>query len=181
VVELPPILYLLLIVIAVLSGIFDFREHRIPNWITLPGLILGLVANTVLAYRTGWRFALAGMMAAMLVYLPLYLIRGMGAGDVKLMVAIGAIVGPLNWAILFLSTAIVGGVAALALIVLRRRFYETWFNLQLLLASLVRFRAPYKNTSALDVRSTQALRMPHAISIAGGVFALIAISYLRFV
>lgn len=178
-VELPAILYLLLIVIAVLSGIVDFREHRIPNWITLPGLLLGLGANTILADRTGWRFALTGMMAAMLVYLPLYMIRGMGAGDVKLMAAIGAIVGPLDWAVLFLSTAIVGGVAALALIVLRRRFYETWFNLQLLLAALVRFRAPYKHHSALDVRSTQALRMPHAISIAGGALTLIVISYLK--
>ncbi len=178
-VVLPAILYILLMVLALVSGVVDWREHRIPNWITVPGLLLGLAANTILADRTGWRFALTGMAAAILVYLPLYLIHGMGAGDVKLMAAIGAIVGPLNWGILFLSTALIGGLAALALIVLRRRVYETWFNVQLLMGSLLHFRAPYKNTSALDVRSTQALRMPHALSIAGGALTLIAVSYLR--
>ena len=49
----------------------------------------------------------------LLVYVPLYLIRGMGAGDVKLMAAVGAIAGPGHWLGIFLATAVIGGVVSL--------------------------------------------------------------------
>ena len=157
---LPVILYILLVGITISSGIVDYREHRIPNWITVPGLLLGLGANTVLADRTGWRFALMGMLAAIAVYLPLYLVRAMGAGDVKLMAALGAIVGPLNWGVLFISTAIIGGVAALALVVRRRRFYETWFNLQLLVFLSTPFSPALQKQ--LGTRRAKHTGSPHA-------------------
>ena len=73
---------------------YDVRYRRIPNWLTAIGVLLGLGLNTFL-YQ-GWpglRFSLMGLGLAFGIYFGLYAVRAMGAGDVKLMAAIGALVG----------------------------------------------------------------------------------------
>ena len=116
----------------------------------------------------------------MAVYVPLYLLRAMGAGDVKLMGAIGAIVGPTSWLSIFLAAAIVGGIAALGLLLIRRRLFESLLHIQIILSELAHFRAPYRSNPALDVREKGALRMPHGVSIAlGTVLATFALGSMH--
>jgi prepilin peptidase CpaA len=177
---LPAVQIALLATTVCASGFFDFRERRIPNWIVLPSLLLGLMLNGF-SHTPGFKDAVLGLLLALVVYVPLYLIRGMGAGDVKLMAAIGAIVGPQNWIVIFLATSLIGGAAALALVMRRGRYYETFFNLSLLIADIFHFRAPYKDSATLDVRNPNALRMPHGVSIACGTLAALTLSHLRVI
>ena len=90
----------------------------------------------------------------------------MGAGDAKLMAALGAIVGPANWFSIFLITAVLGGITGLIAAIVTGRARQTFSNLYIMLIALMNRTAPYKMTPQLDVRSNAGLRMPHAVSIA---------------
>jgi prepilin peptidase CpaA len=165
---------IILIALVFTAGVYDIKWRRIPNWLALTGLLLGAALNGFLFEWAGVKATLLGVGFAFLIYFPLYLLRGMGAGDVKLMMAIGAIVGPGTWFGIFLTTGIIGGLVAVLLLVARRRLQKTFWNVRMLLDSIVHFRAPYANPE-LDVRSAQGLRMPHGAVIAVGTVAFLAL------
>jgi prepilin peptidase CpaA len=104
-------------------------------------------------------------------YFVLYLLRAMGAGDVKLMAAVGAIVGPADWFSVFIATAIAGGVLAVVLMVWKGRVWETLQNTFFIVGELVHLRAPFTRRKDLDVKNPGALRMPHGVAIAAGTLA----------
>ena len=88
-------LIILMLLLAVASGI-DIQQHRIPNILSLGGLLLGI---TLQAWASGLSGVMAGVGGAAVglgIFLPFYLAHGMGAGDVKLMGAVGAFLGPHN-------------------------------------------------------------------------------------
>src|ERR1700693_231262 len=118
----PPVIFQIVLVLLVTrAAIYDIRFRRIPNWLVLTGLVLGLGLNTFLFRWSGARASLLGIGLAFLIYFPLYLMRGMGAGDVKLMAAIGAIVGAANWFGIFVVSALLGGLVALIVLLVRGR------------------------------------------------------------
>ncbi len=176
---LPSVFYIVLVAIAVAAGGYDFVRRRIPNWITLPGLLAGLVLNAVRDQWSGLEFALLGTGVALAVYIPLYLLRAMGAGDVKLMAAIGAVVGPVNWIFIFLAAAVIGGAIAGVMVLKRHRFHDTMLNLWLLLGDFVQLRAPYRTHPQLDVRGPDSMRLPHGVAIASGALITVALTLVK--
>jgi len=102
----------------------DVKSHGIPNWLVLIGIGLGLLLNSVLPEgygfvssltgALGFNKALAGMALGLVLMLPLYILKGMGAGDVKLMAMTGAFLGPNAIVGTIITTFIVGGVLAMA-------------------------------------------------------------------
>src|SRR3982750_2902867 len=173
---MPILLKVILIGVVLVAGAYDARYRKIPNWLSLSGLILGLGINTLLSGWGGLGAAALGFGLAMLIYTPIYLVRGMGAGDVKLMAAIGAIVGPHDWLGIFIATALVGGVVSLTAVVIKKRTHQTLLNLATILSELLQFPPPAKTDSRLDVRNPNALRMPHALNIAAGCIAFLCLS-----
>ncbi len=171
---MPVVLKVALLAVVLVGAVYDFRSRKIPNWLSLSGIILGLGVNTLLFQAHGLRVALLGFCCSLAIYVPLYLLRGMGAGDVKLMAAVGAIVGPQNWLILFMATALVGGVIALIVILHKKRFWQTFANVAIMVPELLHFRLPSRSEPQLDVRRPDALRLPHAVSIALGSIAFVS-------
>jgi prepilin peptidase CpaA len=172
----PPVIAALLLVLVFAAAAYDVAFRRIPNWLTAAGALLGLAANTLL-YR-GWpglRFSLGGLLAAFAVYFGLHSLRAIGGGDVKLMAAVGSLAGWQNWIGIFLITAIVGGVAALILVTLRRRAKKTLSNVGFVLSEMKSGRAAYAKNEELDVRSSKGLGLPHGAVIAAGTAAFLAI------
>jgi len=101
---------LLVLVVATMT---DLRSRRIPNWLVLPFLLLGVVVS---GWAQGWHGigqSFAGMGIGAVVYGVLFWLGGMGMGDVKLVAAIGAWVHPHQLLIAMILTGIVGGVMAL--------------------------------------------------------------------
>jgi prepilin peptidase CpaA len=164
-----------LVCTVVVAGIFDLRYRRIPNWLNVSGIALGLLLNICLFSVHGLVLALCGFGCSLLIYVPLYLLRGMGPGDVKLMAAVGAIAGPLNWLCIFLLTALLGGAVSLIYVGLRRRLQQTFVNTSVLVTELIHVRLPAARESRLDVRNQEALRMPHGCVIALGAMAFLAV------
>jgi prepilin peptidase CpaA len=164
------------LVCAVLAaGVWDFRYRRIPNWLNLTAIGLGFILNTFLFAAHGVALALLGIGCSLLIYVPLYLLRAMGAGDVKLMAAVGAIAGPLNWLLIFLLTALLGGAISLIYVLLRRRLYQTFLNMFVVVTELAHARPPVGREARLDIRHADALRLPHGCVIALGAIVFLVL------
>jgi len=161
----------LLVILILMAAAYDWKYRRIPNWLTLTGVVAGLAANTTLTGIGGAWLSASGIGFALLIYLPLYALRALGGGDVKLMAAIGALVGPFAWWAIFVYTALIGGVIALVVIVSQGRLQRTFRNLGTILWGLVRARRPADTHPELDVRAPQSFKLPHAVTIAAGTVA----------
>jgi prepilin peptidase CpaA len=167
-----------LVLLVVLAGCYDVRLRRIPNWLNASGLALGIALGAFQGL-SGLKSALLGCLCALAFYLPLYLLRGMGGGDVKLMAAVGALAGPVNWLTIFFVTALLGGVTSLALIFYRNSGRKTLLRIRLILNELIHFRAPARREPELDIRHARALRLPHGAVIAVGSLVYLAHSFMR--
>lgn len=167
---------ILLGILVAIAAVFDIRYRRIPNWLVLAGIIVGFSWNV---YSSGWSGLLRaaeGLGLGFILYFPLYLIRARGAGDVKLLAAVGAVTGPGNCFLIFILTAILGGLIALILLLIRGRLRKTLFNVGWMMQDLMHLRAPYKSSEELDVTSNKGMRLPHGAMIAVGVLAFIYIA-----
>ena len=109
----------ILLVILTISLYTDIKSRKILNVITMPSILFGIVYYTVILGKEGFLFSGKGFFVGLVVLLIPYLLGGMGAGDVKLMAAIGALTGPVFVFYSFIYTALVGGVIALILIMKR--------------------------------------------------------------
>jgi len=174
----PPGVQVVLLALVLAAAVFDVRYRRIPNWLTICGVVVGIGLNAFLSQslhgRGMFQASLIGMGAAFAVYFVLYALRAMGAGDVKLMAAVGAVVGWPNWFGIFIVTAILGGVMALILVAMRKRFKKTIFNVGFIMNEMKSGRPAYMGKEELDVRSPKAMGLPHGAVIAIGTLFFLA-------
>jgi prepilin peptidase CpaA len=165
---------MVLLALLVAAALYDVRFRRIPNWLTVLGVIVGFVINGLIGPpEGGLLFSLEGLAVGFGVYLVLYVLRAMGAGDVKLMAAVGAMVGFERWFGIFFVTAIVGGIMALVMVTVRGRLNKTLWNVGFILSEMRHGRPAYVGKEELDVRSPRAMGLPH-----GAVIAVATVFYL---
>lgn len=165
----------LLIALLVAAAVIDWRTYRIPNWLTVGGMLAGLLYNTISApsWPGGLLAALAGLGAGLIVLLPLYALRVMGAGDVKLMAAVGAFLGWPEILFAMVFSLIAGGAAALAFAVHRRALRRMASNV----VDIVRFmvfaaEAGFRHHPMAG--RTSIGKLPYGCSIAAGTIAWLA-------
>jgi prepilin peptidase CpaA len=174
--SLPGAGQILLGILVAIAAIFDIRYRRIPNWLVLAGILVGFAWNASSSGWSGLGRASEGLGLGFILYFPLYLLRARGAGDVKLLAAVGAVTGPLNCLWIFLLTAVLGGIIAIVLLLFRGRVRQTFFNVGWIIRDLMHLQAPYRSSDELDVTTTKGLRLPHGAMIAVGVLAFIFIT-----
>ena len=103
----------LLAIVLLLAVYLDIRRSRIPNWLTFTAMGSGLLTHIWSEGVQGAIFSLSGLGIGLVLYLTFYFLGEMGAGDVKLMGAVGAMVGPYGAFISGIVALIVGGIYAL--------------------------------------------------------------------
>ena len=130
--------FLMLLLLAILStsAIFDLRFQKIPNLITFPAMIIALLYHFSTKGVDGLIFSALGLAIGIALLIIPYMLGGMGAGDAKLMGAVGAVLGPKSVFVAFLLTAIVGGIYAIILIVLNQKQFKDFFKKQLITLKL---------------------------------------------
>jgi len=154
----------LAVALALIAGYTDWRSGRIPNWLTIPGFLIGVSVNLLTSgWRLGLETSLKGAGLGLLLLLPFVFLRSLGAGDWKLAGALGAFVGPGILADLLMGSVFVAGIMALGLVIYKRRFKETMRNIGRLLASMLTFHRPEPEVS-LD--NPQALKVPYGVALA---------------
>jgi prepilin peptidase CpaA len=174
----PPGVVAVLLAMVLAAAVYDVRYRRIPNWLTLAGVLAGVALNGFLDQGRPGLFvsSLLGLAMAFGVYFVLYALRAMGAGDVKMMAAVGAIVGWRDWFGVFIVTAMIGGIMALILVAMRGRVKKTFWNVAFILSELKGGRPAYMRREELDVKNPKALGLPHGAVIAVGTVFFLALS-----
>ena len=163
-----------LVLVAATGAWYDLRERRVPNALTVGGLGLALALGALGGWG-GLGAAAAGAGIALLVALPVFMAGGMGGGDVKLLVAVGAFLGPSELPAALAATALVGGVMAVVEMVRQGAVRHTLINLWLIVKGLGRKTfTRWKGRGsgeALTVDAAGAVTIPYAVAIAVGAVA----------
>jgi len=149
--------------LALWAGGLDLRYRRIPNWLTVPGLLAGIAINTWAAGWPGAKSSLLGAGLGLLVLLPFVLIRALGAGDWKLTGALGACLGPTRLVVVLIGSIFVAGIMAIGLIVYKRRVRESARNIANMLGAFFSLHLPGGEVS-LD--NPESAKIPFGVAVA---------------
>lgn len=166
-----------LCVLLALAVWHDVRSRRIPNRLVLLGALAGLALHTILPAGAGlfnepfgglgFLTSLAGLGVGLAILLPMYVLRAMGAGDVKLMAMVGAFLGPQAIIGAALLSMLAGGLLALAVALWTGMFVKVLMNIyHLLLQVFVRTLADASVGINTSVMSTG--KLAYAIAITTG-------------
>jgi len=146
---------------------FDVRTRRIPNSLTFPAAALGLVTATLAHGMQGAMSSGAGLLVGLVMFLPLFLLKGLGGGDVKLMGALGAWLGTSLILSVAFYTSLAGGVLALVVIARHRYGRRAMRNLWLL---LMHWRVSgIRPLDSLTLETAAGPKLPYALPPAAGL------------
>jgi len=154
------------IVTGVVASAFDLATRRVPNVLTFGTAAAALIFGLVTQGSSGLGWALAGWAVGCTLFLPWFLLGGMGAGDVKLLAGLGAWLGPMGalWAALY--AGLIGGPLALIVAASSGYMKQSFTNLWgLLMFWRVMGIRPLPD---LTLRTAQSPRLPYALPIAAG-------------
>ena len=118
-----------MLLIAAIAAYTDIRGRYVPNWLVLPAIPVGLALNIS---ASGWDGLISSGLGILIcggVFFAMFVLGGMGAGDVKLMAAIGALAGWPGAVYVLVYTVISGGVIAIGALVVRGRLFGTIKNM----------------------------------------------------
>jgi Flp pilus assembly protein protease CpaA len=160
---LQPLILLGAMILSIIGGYTDLRKRRLPNWLTVPGFAVGVVANSVLGGWGGLKNSMLGAALAFALLLAFFLLRSLAAGDVKFAAALGAYFGPGRMVDILIGSIFIAGVMAFALIIYKGRFLESMRNIGHILVSLVTFRLPGTH---VRLENPDALTIPWGVALA---------------
>jgi len=163
-----------LLLLVSIAAVNDLAARRIPNRLLLAGLAcacgLRLLSPDPLSSAMA---ALGGMAVGLALFLPFYLMRGMAAGDVKMLAVVGAFSGPQDTLQIAVLTWCAGGVMALVLVLARGRLLLAIGNVGRMLGGLVIPGA----MAAAPAAQQSAGSMPYGVAIAIGTVAVLVRHY----
>jgi prepilin peptidase CpaA len=152
------------------AGWFDLRVRKIPNWLTIPALLGGVAVSTLFWGWLGTKAALEGAGISLGVLLPFVLLRGLGAGDWKLMGALGAFLGPARTVVVLLGTVLIAGVMALVEVIRQKKVRETLSNLWTLFIAYSTFHVGLARPITLDNPGLLKIPFGVAAALSAGLF-----------
>lgn len=159
------------VMLGLTAAVYDVKTRRLPNSLTLGAAVAALVGQVALSGWAGVGLAAAGWAAGLALFFPVFALGGMGAGDVKLLAAVGAWLGP--WGVLWtaLYAALAGGVMALGVVLVRGYTAVAIRNLIGLLRAWS--LGGLRPVEGVTLASSAGPRLPYALPIAVGAMAAI--------
>lgn len=161
----------------------DVRTRRIPNWLVLVGTLTGLALNALLPVGTGlfsaapggigFLSALNGCALGLGALLPLYLLRTMGAGDVKLMAMTGAFLGPVDILGAVVMTLLAGGILGLAVALKNGVLRSTLTKVRAMIMQTTIMALTGQDARIDTVPASASGTLPYALAITTGTWVQI--------
>ena len=158
------------------AGWMDWHTRRIPNWLTVPALAAGLTLNTVAGGWSGTKMALGGAGLALALLLPLVWLRSMGAGDWKLMGALGAFLGATQFLFVLFGTILVMGLMGVVQVTRARQWKRTLGNMKELVFGF--FVAGLRVHPVINMDNPRMLTLPFGVGVAVATFGCYFASHL---
>lgn len=166
---------------------FDLTRNKIPNFLTLPAIVWGLISYTAIDGLSGLWFSFAGLLVGIAIFFIPFAMGGMGGGDVKLLGAVGALQG---WQFVLAAgilTAIAGGVISLVYLIVTGRLLRVLkkmagFALAPFFSALYyNFKLEIFNRISIffathSPEANEQVRMPYGAAIATGVLLFLAMN-----
>ena len=168
-----PVSMVVLLLMLTVASWTDVRHHRVLNIITLGGAAVSVCLQTWMGGINGLLAGFGGWTVGLLALLPLYFLHGMGAGDVKLMAAVGSFLGPAYALVAVALSLIVGGLLVGGFILFWRGGVMAWLRRwglmlkTLVLTGTMVYIPPQPGEAA-------ATRFPYALAISAGTVATLA-------
>jgi len=174
----------LLVVLLALAAFIDVRTYRIPNWLTAGGAAAGLALGAAIQWQVlgpawavnGLLWSLGGLAAGLVLMLPMYALRVMGAGDVKLMAMAGAFLGLGQIVQAVLCVFVAGGVLAVGYALWRRALGRMTVNVVDIVQSMVIAAAAGVPPPGMAAMRPSVGKIPYGVSISAGTIAWIVLS-----
>ncbi|SHI81029.1 prepilin peptidase CpaA [Halodesulfovibrio aestuarii] len=167
---------ILLIGIVVICALFDLRSQIIPNVIVLPAILIFWGAHYAFDGMSGLNASMTGTGLAFLFFFIPYKLGVLGAGDVKLFMAVGACLGPKGTVTTFLFTSLAGGLYALIVLIRHKNALRRFFN------KLFGWAVVSLGTRKLNLFPEDAeYQMPmlcYGVAIAAGTLTTVMLSHL---
>lgn len=162
--------YLLIcaLAIAVAGAVNDVRGARIPNWLTYSGLGSALLVRCALFGWAGLKGGFTGLFLAGGIFYFLFLLGGMGGGDVKLMAAVGAWAGTRPALSILAGSAIAGGILAVWYVLAYKQLGQTLLNTAALAQH--HLSSGLRPHPELNIRGSSGMRIPYGLAVAVGTF-----------
>lgn len=158
-------LYILGIFI-VIAFYLDVRYYKIPNWLTMSGIMVGIIYNLIDNGFSGLLFSLFGMLVGGGILLLFYLFKGVAAGDVKLFAAIGAISGVQFTLYGLMYSVLLAGLISVIMIIFRRDLImRVYYGFIRIIHSLL--RRDMKDLEAY--KKQEAVRFPFMYAVLPGI------------
>ena len=157
--------------VLVAAALIDGWKLKVPNWITFPMIVSGWVYSAVFFGWTGLAYSLLGTAVGLGLLLPAYAIGGMGAGDVKLLAGIGAWVWATVTLYAFCVSAVLGGVIAIAMVLLRGKWLHHMTQFFTIIGEITEVRDPNTLSAIAAERKSSMMLLPYGIPIALGTIA----------
>ncbi len=117
-----------LCILLLISSFTDFKNQKIPNYLTFPSMLTGMIYYFISEGMAGFFFSLAGLLTGFFLLIIPHILGGMGAGDVKLLAAVGSFIGAKGVFLAFLLTALFGGIYAIIIILYFRKIFKGFFK-----------------------------------------------------
>jgi prepilin peptidase CpaA len=129
----------IVLVASLIAAVMDVWKFKVYNAFTVPLLLTGLAYHCVAGGVEGLQESLTGVLLGFALLVVVYAMGGMGAGDVKLMAAVGAWLGMPLTLYVFIISALASGAFAMVLVLLSGSVRETWIDLQVVLCRIIAF------------------------------------------
>ncbi|HEX9173259.1 MAG TPA: prepilin peptidase [Telluria sp.] len=172
-----PFLEAALLLLVVVAAVNDLASRRIPNRLLLAGWLCALPLYLLgPAPAAALAAALGGAVLGLMIFLPFYLLRGMAAGDVKLMATVGFFVGPAATFEIAILSWCAGGVMALVIIVCKGSLRTAFCNVRDLLRPLL-MRAVGIPAASVPMGQPSVGSMPYGLAITIATIVWLTSSY----
>lgn len=156
----------------------DYAQKRVPNWLNAAIAAAGLFAQAYFFGLPGVGWGFVGLLVGFAVLIVPWLMHGMGAGDVKLMMAIGCWLGPWLTLYSFLAGGVVGGVAAVVMIMSTGRTVHAITNMQTIMTKMRRLDTAFGTFGGARTFGDTSQLLPYGVPLTAGTIGVLLTNYL---
>ena len=156
-----------------LASWIDYAQRRVPNWLNLTLILIGFSVQGICFGAAGLTAGFLGLMTGFGLLIIPWMMHGMGAGDVKLMAAIGVWLGPALTLYSFVVGALLGGVVAVIMILASGRLHLACANLGIIMTKCMSRSTLFSEFGSVESFGSTTQKLPYGVPLTAGTLIVL--------